>query len=122
MEISKLSDRKIQLTSNIGIYFDNEKIDDIELKLVYTFDNDQKVYNTFIKDRLYNKISMKFGIKKRFIKFNFVPSNKEKIFLNMVNKIVFSDYNWYLCHKSKKRDSKIKLLLDEKGTDTKPYR
>ena len=103
-----------------------KKIDDIELKLVYTFDNDQKVYNTFIKDRLYNKISMKFGIKKKYIKFNFTPSNdlvnKEKIILNMVNKIVFSDYNWYLCHKSRKRDFEIKLLLDEKGTDTKLYR
>jgi hypothetical protein len=94
MNIEELSHKKIRITNNITILDSNQKeIDSIEIKTIYRMSNCVWVLSN--NEKLINKISMRFGIKKKNIYFYYKFFDyKENNIINFLSEIKFNDKTW----------------------------
>lgn len=116
VRFSVLSDKKIQLEYKVPIFSQELKIDSIKVKFRYKKEYVLNLYNLNhedswslipINERLFNKISMSYGIKKSKIKFKKLEKNDSNENINivvegveynidsLVKKFIFNDMQWH---------------------------
>lgn len=117
VRFSVLSDKKIQLEYKVPIFSQELKIDSIKVKFRYKrVLIHEALYSPYysygwslipINERLFNKISMSYGIKKSKIKFkksekndsyesiNIVVEGVEYSINSLVTKFIFNDIQWH---------------------------
>ena len=111
MEIIRLSPNKIQINQTVEIKVGDIVIDTINLKTRYKVS--QNYFIMIPSESFINKLSQKYGIKKKFIsiktkKHLILLENTEFEIQRAVDYLFFSDIDWYIRYN---RDFKIKELL-----------
>ncbi|MEI7943150.1 MAG: hypothetical protein WCH76_08350 [Candidatus Riflemargulisbacteria bacterium] len=108
MKVKRLSHKKIQIEQTLPILCNGNKLGEVSLYQRYRLEIGQKTAYLIHSERIINRISQQYQIKKKFISFNhspnFIDLDGENISLRIVNTIVFSDLIWY-------RDFKIKQII-----------
>jgi hypothetical protein len=114
MEVIRLSPNKIQINQTVEIRVGDTVIDKINVKTRYKiFIGSQNYFIMIPSESFINKLSQKYGIKKKFIS---IKTKKQVILLEnaefeiqkAVDYLFFSDIDWYIRYN---RDLKIKELL-----------
>ena len=108
MKVKRLSHRKIQIEQTLPILCNGTKLGEVFLYQRYKLEVGQKTAYLIHSEKIVNKISQQYKIKKKFISFisvpNFIDLDGENISLRTTESIVFSDLIWY-------RDFKIKQII-----------
>ena len=108
MKVKRLSHRKIQIEQTLPILCNGTKLGEVFLYQRYKLEVGQKTAYLIHSEKIVNRISQQYKIKKKFISFeyspNFISLDDENISLRTTNTIVFSDLIWY-------RDFKIKQII-----------
>ena len=108
MKVKRLSHKKIQIEQTLPIFSNGNKLGEFSLYQRYRLEVGQKTAYQIPSDKIVNKISQQYKIKKKFISFRIVPNfidlDGESISLMTKESIVFSDLIWY-------RDFKIKQII-----------
>jgi hypothetical protein len=108
MKIKRLSHRKIQIEQTLPILCNGTKLGEVSLYQRYKLEVGQKTAYLIHSEKIVNRISQQYKIKKKFISFeyspNFISLDDEDISVRTANTIVFSDLIWY-------RDFKIKQII-----------
>jgi hypothetical protein len=112
---SRLSYKKMLLRYPIDIISYGFKVGQININLRYKIEQDNKLELIPQREPLYNKISNKYGIKKKHIVLNHIKCDDFYLFDsdqfkfdNIVGYIELNDDNWF---KSWKRDVMINTIL-----------
>jgi len=110
MKVKKISNKKIHIEQTIPIFCNGTKLGDFSLYQKYKLEIGLQSAYLIHSEKLFNKISQQYRIKKKFISFinvsNFIYLDGERISIRTINSIVFNDIIWY-------RDFKIKKLLSQ---------
>lgn len=108
MKVKRLSHRKIQIEQTLPILCNGTKLGEVFLYQRYKLEVGQKTAYLIHSEKIVNRISQQYKIKKKFISFeyspNFISLDDENISLRTTNTIVFSDLIWY-------RDFKIRQII-----------
>jgi hypothetical protein len=108
MKIRRLSHKKIQVEQTLPIFCNGNKLGEISIYQRYKLEIGQKTAYLIHSEKIINKISQQYKIKKKFISFrnvpNFIDLDGDNISLRTAESIVFSDLIWY-------RDFKIKQII-----------
>lgn len=108
MKVKRLSHKKIQIEQTLPILCNGIKLGEIFLYQRYKLEVGQKTAYLIHSERIINRISQQYKIKKKFISFehspNFIELDNESISLRTANSIIFTDFIWY-------RDFKIKQII-----------
>jgi len=108
MKIRRLSHKKIQIEQTLPILCNGNKLGEVSLYQRYKLELGQKTAYLIHSEKIINKISQQYKIKKKFISFehspNFIDLDGESISLRTTNTIIFNDLIWY-------RDFKIKQII-----------
>jgi hypothetical protein len=108
MKVKRLSHKKIQIEQTLPILCNGNKLGEVSLYQRYKLELGQKTAYLIHSEKIVNRISQQYKIKKKFISFehspNFIDLDGENISLRTVESIVFSDLIWY-------RDFKIKQII-----------
>jgi hypothetical protein len=108
MKVKRLSHRKIQIEQTLPIFCNGTKLGEVSLYQRYKLEVGQKTAYLIHSEKIVNRISQQYKIKKKFISFeyspNFISLDDEDISVRTANTIVFSDLIWY-------RDFKIKQII-----------
>jgi hypothetical protein len=108
MKVKRLSHRKIQIEQTLPILCNGTKLGEVSLYQRYKLELGQKTAYLIHSEKIVNRISQQYKIKKKFISFeyspNFISLDDEDISVRTANTIVFSDLIWY-------RDFKIKQII-----------
>ena len=109
MKVKRLSHKKIQIEQTLPILCNGNKLGEVSLYQRYRLEVGQKTAYLIHSEKIINKISQQYKIKKKFISFrnesNFIDLDGESISLRTAESIVFSDLIWY-------RDFKIKQIIN----------
>lgn len=108
MKIKRISFQKINIEQNLEIVCNGNVIDTITIYDRYKLKQDSEFSILLHSDKVVNKISQKYGIKKKFItiKYSSQTINFEgrNITSSIANSVVFNDLVWY-------RDFKIRQII-----------
>jgi hypothetical protein len=108
MKVKRLSHKKIQIEQTLPILCNGIKLGEVFLYQRYKLEVGQKTAYLIHSDKIINKISQQYKIKKKFISLVYSPSfislDDENICTRVANSIVFTDFIWY-------RDFKIKQII-----------
>jgi hypothetical protein len=108
MKVKRLSHKKIQIEQTLPILCNGNKLGEVSLYQRYKLEVGQKTAYLIHSEKIVNRISQQYKIKKKFISFkyspNFIDLDGENISVRTTNTIVFSDLIWY-------RDFKIKQII-----------
>jgi hypothetical protein len=108
MKVIRLSHKKIQIEQKLPILCNGNKLGEFSLYQRYKLEIGQKTAYLIHSEKIINKISQQYKIKKKFISFeysnNFIELDDENISLRTTKNIVFTDFIWY-------RDFKIKQII-----------
>ena len=110
MKIRRLSHKKIQIEQTLPILCNGNKLGEISIYQRYKLESNLTPNYAYLihSEKIINKISQQYKIKKKFISFEYSNSiiNLDEQFIStkLVNSIVFSDLIWY-------RDFKIKQII-----------
>jgi len=108
MKVKRLSHKKIQIEQTLPIFCNGGLLGEVSLYQRYRLEVGQKTAYLIHSEKIVNKISQQYKIKKKFISFrnvpNFIELDGENISLRTTESIVFSDLIWY-------RDFKIKQII-----------
>ena len=108
MKVKRLSHKKIQIEQTLPIFCNGGLLGEVSLYQRYRLEVGQKTAYLIHTEKIVNKISQQYKIKKKFISFrnvpNFIELDGENISLRTAESIVFSDFIWY-------RDFKIKQII-----------
>ena len=108
MKIKRISFQKIHIEQNIEIVCNGNVIDTITIYNRYKLKQDSNFSILLHTDKIANKISQKYGIKKKFISIKYssetINFEDKDIVSSIANSIVFNDLVWY-------RDFKIKQII-----------
>ena len=108
MKVKRLSHKKIQIEQTLPIFCNGGLLGEVSLYQRYRLEVGQKTAYLIHSEKIVNKISQQYKIKKKFISFrnvpNFIDLDGENISLRTAESIVFSDLIWY-------RDFKIKQII-----------
>ena len=109
MKVKRLSHKKIQIEQTLPIMCNDTQLGEFSLYQRYKLEVGQKTAYLIHSEKIINKISKQYKIKKKFISFRIVPNfidlDGENISLMTTNSIVFKDLIWY-------RDFKIKQIIN----------
>ena len=108
MKVKRLSHKKIQIEQTLPIFCNGGLLGEVSLYQRYKLEVGQKTAYLIHSEKIINRISQQYKIKKKFISFenspNFIELDNENISLRTTNSIVFTDLIWY-------RDFKIKQII-----------
>jgi hypothetical protein len=108
MKVKRLSHKKIQIEQTLPIFCNGGLLGEVSLYQRYKLEVGQKTAYLIHSEKIINRISQQYKIKKKFISFrnvpNFIDLDGENISLRTTESIVFSDLIWY-------RDFKIKQII-----------
>lgn len=108
MKVKRLSHKKIQIEQTLPIFCNGGLLGEVSLYQRYRLEVGQKTAYLIHSEKIINKISQQYKIKKKFISLrnvpNFIYLDGENISLRTAESIVFSDFIWY-------RDFKIKQII-----------
>ncbi len=109
MKVKRLSHKKIQIEQTLPILCNGTKLGEIFLYQRYRLEVGQKTAYLIHSEKIINRISQQYKIKKKFISFeyltNFISLDDENISTRVANSIVFTDLIWY-------RDFKIRQIIN----------
>jgi hypothetical protein len=108
MKVRRLSYKKIQIEQNLPIFSNGNLLGEFSLYQRYKLDVGQKNAYLIHSEKIVNKISQQYKIKKKFISFkdvpNFIELDGDFISIRTTESIFFNDFIWY-------RDFKIKQII-----------
>jgi hypothetical protein len=108
MKVKRLSHKKIQIEQTLPIFCNGGLLGEVFLYQRYKLEIGQKTAYLIHSEKIINRISQQYKIKKKFISFeyspNFIDLDGENISIRTAESIVFSDLIWY-------RDFKIKQII-----------
>ena len=108
MKVKRISHKKIHIEQTLPILCNGTKLGEVSLYQRYKLELGQKTAYLIHSEKIVNRISQQYKIKKKFISFinesNFIDLDGENISIRTAESIVFSDLIWY-------RDFKIKQII-----------
>jgi hypothetical protein len=108
MKVKRISHKKIHIEQTLPILCNGTKLGEVSLYQRYKLGLGQKTAYLIHSEKIVNRISQQYKIKKKFISFinesNFIDLDGENISIRTTESIVFSDLIWY-------RDFKIKQII-----------
>lgn len=108
MKVRRLSHKKIQIEQTLPILCNGNKLGEVNLYQRYKLKLTDTTAYLIHSEKIINKISQQFKIKKKFISFEYSPDfielDGQNISIRVTKSIVFNDLIWY-------RDFKIKQII-----------
>ena len=108
MKVKRISHKKIHIEQTLPILCNGTKLGEVTLYQRYKLVLGLKTAYLIHSEKIVNRISQQYKIKKKFISFinksNFIDLDGENISIRTTESIVFSDLIWY-------RDFKIKQII-----------
>lgn len=117
MDIKRISYKKIQIKNQVNITCDKFSIGETELSTIYkTLKGEKLELSKYLKntpsDKIINKLSQLYGIKKKFISIRYILTliivDDIEFEVMIPKKIIFKDIDWYIRYN---RELKIRQIL-----------